>query len=144
MDPLPHLHKYLCTSLIYSLLCLYVIIKLQLSKSERAIHRNDPTFVWKASSIPTFTSHHVQLEAGIGKLLQGCLLSLFIPESASHRKLDEASITYQRLPGQMVWPALLQGKGMTIRCIWALFSKELSQFTCYTAKCNSCINCRIF
>lgn len=59
---------------------------------------NYPSFVWKASSalgIPTFTTHRVQLEARIEKLLQGCLLSPLVSGNASHWELDEESVTYQ-------------------------------------------------
>lgn len=63
-----------------------------------------PTLVWNepnALVVITFTSHHVQLEARIEKLLQGCLLSLLISGYASHRELDEANVTYQQWPVQM-------------------------------------------
>ena len=49
-----------------------------------------------AFGFPAFTSHRVQLEARIEKLLQGCLLSLLVPGNASHRELDEESVTYQQ------------------------------------------------
>lgn len=93
---------------------------------------NYPTFFWKASSalgIPTFTSHHVQLEARIEKLLQGCLLSLLVSGKASQREPDEESVTYQRKPGQMVRAVLLQGKGMTFQvCLGSLFQEDFKTF----------------
>lgn len=77
-----------------------------------------PSFAWKASIVlgtPKFSSHRVQLEARIEKLLQGCLLSPLVSGKASHRKLDETSFTYQRQSGQTVLAAPLQGKSMTFQ-----------------------------
>lgn len=77
-----------------------------------------PSFAWKASialGTPKFTSHRVQLEVRIEKLLQGCLLSPLVSGKASHRKLDEAGVTYQRQSGQTVLAAPLQGKSMTFQ-----------------------------
>lgn len=77
-----------------------------------------PSFAWKASiaiGTPEFTSHRVQLGARIEKLLQGCLLSPLVSGKASHRKLDETGVTYQRQPGQTVLAAPLQGKSTTFQ-----------------------------
>lgn len=62
------------------------------------VSHNYPTSVWKefsALGVPTFTSNHVQLEARIEKLLQGCLLSTLVSGNAFHKQLDEATVTYQ-------------------------------------------------
>lgn len=62
------------------------------------VSHNYPASVWKEFSAlgAKFTSDHIQLEARIEKLLQGCLLSTLVSGNASHKQLDEATVTYER------------------------------------------------
>lgn len=95
---------------------MYTVQSLQsISKLEKPFTKfmsyNYSTFIWKESKalgIPTFTSHRVQLEVRIEKLLQGCLLSLLISGNASQGELDD--VKYQCWCKHIIEAASLQSK----------------------------------